>query len=84
MNVLRFGAGVGDLTLDVQEESVQLLKGMGAVFNTRRGSQRSSAAIFDDGFLLSCIPTVEANPWPLRPRHDDGPALPKEWVSGFS
>lgn len=31
MNVMRFDAGVGDLTLDVQEESVQLLKGMGTI-----------------------------------------------------
>lgn len=31
MNVMRFDAGVGDFTLGVREESVQLLKGMGTI-----------------------------------------------------
>ncbi|MEV5124735.1 hypothetical protein AB0K49_18390 [Streptomyces decoyicus] len=31
MNVMRFEAGVGDFALDVQEESVQLLRGMGTI-----------------------------------------------------
>ncbi|WP_285571498.1 hypothetical protein [Streptomyces sp. RTGN2] len=40
MNALRFGADVGDFTLDVQEESVQLLKGMGAICPPRQGPAR--------------------------------------------
>ncbi|SBU94678.1 hypothetical protein YUMDRAFT_05176 [Streptomyces sp. OspMP-M45] len=31
MNVMRFDAGAGDFALDIQDESVQLLRGMGTI-----------------------------------------------------